>query len=35
VDVYIYRLRQKINDMGATRLIHAIRGVGYKLACAG
>jgi len=35
VDVYIYRLRQKINDMGQTRLIHAIRGVGYKLACAG
>ncbi len=34
VDVYIYRLRQKINDMGQTRLIHAIRGVGYKLACA-
>jgi len=31
VDVYIYRLRQKINDMGAARLIHAIRGVGYKL----
>ena len=34
VDVYIYRLRQKINDMGAARLIHAIRGVGYKLECA-
>jgi DNA-binding response OmpR family regulator len=35
VDVYIYRLRQKINDMGNTRLIHAIRGVGYKMEYAG
>jgi DNA-binding response OmpR family regulator len=35
VDVYIYRLRQKINDMGNIRLIHAIRGVGYKMEYAG
>jgi two-component system OmpR family response regulator len=34
VDVYVYRLRKKINDMGTARMIHAIRGVGYKLAFA-
>jgi DNA-binding response OmpR family regulator len=34
VDVYIHRLRQKIDDAGRTRLIHTIRGVGYRMACA-
>jgi DNA-binding response OmpR family regulator len=34
VDVYIHRLRQKIDDSGRARLIHTIRGVGYRMACA-
>jgi DNA-binding response OmpR family regulator len=31
VDVYVYRVRHKIDDLAGTRLIHTIRGVGYKL----
>ena len=31
VDVYLRRLRMKIEDPGENRLIHAIRGVGYAL----
>jgi len=34
VDVYIHRLRQKIDDPSRARLIHTIRGVGYRIACA-
>ena len=31
VDVYIQRLRRKIDDAGAASLIETIRGVGYRL----
>jgi DNA-binding response OmpR family regulator len=31
VEVYINRLRQKIDLNGATKLIHTVRGVGYRL----
>ena len=31
VDVYINRLRNKIEADGAARLIHSIRGVGYVM----
>jgi two-component system, OmpR family, copper resistance phosphate regulon response regulator CusR len=31
VEVYINRLRQKIDHQGKTRLIHTIRGVGYRM----
>lgn len=31
VDVYINRLRNKIDGAGATKLIHSIRGVGYVM----
>jgi DNA-binding response OmpR family regulator len=31
VDVYIRRLRAKIDDGGATPLIHTVRGLGYRL----
>lgn len=34
VEVYINRLRQKIDQNGATKLIHTIRGVGYRLGVA-
>ena len=31
VDVYIQRLRRKIDDAYATKLLHTVRGVGYLL----
>jgi DNA-binding response OmpR family regulator len=31
VEVYINRLRQKIDDNRAAKLIHTVRGVGYRL----
>ena len=31
VDVYINRLRQKIDQPGRTNLIHTFRGVGYGM----
>ena len=31
LDVYIGYLRRKTEDLGATRLIHTVRGVGYAL----
>ncbi len=31
VDVYIQRLRRKIDDAHATKLLHTVRGVGYLL----
>jgi DNA-binding response OmpR family regulator len=31
VEVYINRLRQKIDLNGAAKLIHTVRGVGYRL----
>ena len=31
VEVYINRLRQKIDTNGAPKLIHTVRGVGYRL----
>jgi two-component system copper resistance phosphate regulon response regulator CusR len=31
VEVYINRLRQKIDRQGKPRLIHTIRGVGYRM----
>lgn len=31
VDVYTGRLRKKLNEEGETNLLHAVRGVGYKL----
>lgn len=31
VDVYINRLRQKIDHPPATKLVHTLRGVGYRL----
>ncbi len=31
IEVYINRLRQKIDGMGRTRLIHTVRGLGYRL----
>ena len=31
IDVYIRRLRRKIDDPFATKLLHTIRGVGYRL----
>jgi two-component system, OmpR family, response regulator len=31
VEVYINRLRQKIDVNGAPKLIHTVRGVGYRL----
>ena len=34
VEVYINRLRQKIDQERATKLIHTIRGVGYRLGVA-
>ena len=34
VEVYINRLRQKIDQNRATKLIHTIRGVGYRLGVA-
>ena len=33
VDVYIRYLRKKIDDNFEQKLIHTIRGVGYKLEC--
>jgi DNA-binding response OmpR family regulator len=32
VDVYIYNLRRKLDDAYAPRLIHTVRGAGYRLA---
>jgi DNA-binding response OmpR family regulator len=32
VDVYIYNLRRKLDDDHTPKLIHTIRGAGYKLA---
>jgi DNA-binding response OmpR family regulator len=32
VDVYIYNLRRKLDDDQTPRLIHTVRGLGYKLA---
>jgi two-component system OmpR family response regulator len=34
VEVYIDRLRQKIELMGSTKMIHTVRGVGYWLGAA-
>lgn len=34
VEVYINRLRQKIDQTGPAKLIHTIRGVGYRLGAA-
>src|SRR5258708_4142546 len=31
VEVYINRLRQKVDQNRATKLIHTVRGVGYRL----
>ena len=31
ISVYIYRLRQKIDKSSDTKLIHTIRGMGYKI----
>lgn len=31
VDVYLRRLRQKIDQPGEDRLLHAVRGVGYRI----
>jgi len=31
VEVYINRLRQKIDDNRPAKLIHTVRGVGYRL----
>jgi two-component system copper resistance phosphate regulon response regulator CusR len=31
VEVYINRLRQKIDERGKPRLIHTVRGVGYRM----
>jgi DNA-binding response OmpR family regulator len=31
VDVYIKRLREKIDDPASARLLHTVRGVGYVL----
>jgi DNA-binding response OmpR family regulator len=31
VEVYINRLRQKIDENRAAKLIHTVRGVGYRL----
>lgn len=33
IDVYIHYLRRKIDDNYEEKLIHTIRGVGYKLEC--
>ena len=32
IDVYIQRLRRKVDDPFAVKLIHTVRGTGYKLA---
>ena len=32
IDVYIYTLRRKIDDGDALKLIHTVRGAGYKIA---
>lgn len=34
VEVYINRLRQKIDQQSLTKLIHTVRGVGYSLGAA-
>lgn len=31
IDVQIMRLRRKIDGEGATKLIHTLRGIGYRL----
>ncbi|HET7152408.1 MAG TPA: winged helix-turn-helix domain-containing protein, partial [Candidatus Kapabacteria bacterium] len=31
IDVYINRLRHKVDDGFNTRIIHSIRGVGYRI----
>jgi DNA-binding response OmpR family regulator len=31
VDVYIQRLRRKVDDGEATKLIQTVRGVGYRI----
>jgi len=31
VDVYINRLRQKVDQNGFAKLIHTVRGLGYRL----
>ena len=31
IDVYVKRLRQKVEKPGASQLIHSIRGVGYRM----
>jgi two-component system, OmpR family, copper resistance phosphate regulon response regulator CusR len=33
VDVHIRRLRAKVDDPFASKLIHTVRGVGYVLEC--
>jgi DNA-binding response OmpR family regulator len=33
IDVYVRRLRRKIDDPFETRLLATIRGIGYRLAC--
>ncbi len=32
VDVAVFRLRRKVDEAGGGRLIHSVRGVGYRLA---
>jgi two-component system response regulator MprA len=31
VEVYVSQLRQKLEEVGETRLIHTVRGAGYAL----
>ena len=33
IRVYIYRLRKKIDNENDTKLIHTVRGLGYKISC--
>ena len=32
VDVYVQRLRRKVDDPFSAKLIHTVRGIGYKVA---
>jgi len=31
VEVYVHRLRKSLQDLGATAVIHTVRGVGYLI----
>ena len=35
IDVYVGRLRRKLDDLQAYPLIHTVRGVGYRLRAPG